>query len=199
MEKNNQEKHLEVCDDIISFFTSDLKPKENMDMALEMQRNMMENWVVQSEEAIQALKDKNTLKMAREEMMLATNDLGAAKQELEQVNAELQQKLQEREEQRQALARCLAELEEMKNLEKELKLQEEDITVELTDVIPSTKYMVHLMSKLTLVRFDYDADPAIVKGVVGSKTGVQPFELDTRQHSRSFIVNYLWSLVDSVW
>uniref|UniRef100_S4R7E9 Kinetochore protein Spc24 n=1 Tax=Petromyzon marinus TaxID=7757 RepID=S4R7E9_PETMA len=95
--------------------------------------------------------------------------------------------------------RCLAELEEAKNLEKELKLQEEDITVELTDVIPSTKYMVHLLSKLTLVRFDYDADPQIVKGVVGNKTGVQPFELNTRQHSRSFIVNYLWSLVDSEW
>ncbi|XP_072164597.1 uncharacterized protein [Diadema setosum] len=77
----------------------------------------------------------------------------------------------------------------------ELSSMRETVKEDTTQVLPKTRYNVSLYSCITGVKWDYDSKPDEVKGYVSTSKDVRPFSLDSKQHSRFFITNYLWDLV----
>ncbi|XP_071503725.1 uncharacterized protein [Diadema antillarum] len=77
----------------------------------------------------------------------------------------------------------------------ELSSMRETVKEDTTQVLPKTRYNVSLYSCITGVKWDYDCKPDEVKGYVSTSKDVRPFSLDSKQHSRFFITNYLWDLV----
>ncbi|KAM6394839.1 kinetochore protein Spc24 [Rhynochetos jubatus] len=91
-----------------------------------------------------------------------------------------------------ALRRELEELrEESRRLEREAEGEE--------DTVPSTTYVTQLYYKISRIDWDYEAEPAQIKGVHYGPDIAQPIDIDGGRHSRCFVSDYLWSLVPTEW
>ncbi|XP_069802588.1 kinetochore protein Spc24 isoform X2 [Dendropsophus ebraccatus] len=91
------------------------------------------------------------------------------------------------------------ELEEVKLLEDEIAEVEREATEDTTVVIPSALYMAKLFHSVTKIDWDYSCDATLIKGVHYGGDIAQPISIDSSQHSKSFICDYLWSLQSTDW
>ncbi|XP_041097998.1 kinetochore protein Spc24 [Polyodon spathula] len=91
------------------------------------------------------------------------------------------------------------ELEALKETEKEMQRLQEEIDEDTTVVIPSAVYKAQLYHKVTKIKWDYGAEPHILRGVHYGADIATPINIDTSQQSETFISNYLWSLVSTEW
>uniref|UniRef100_A0A8D0DTL7 Kinetochore protein Spc24 n=1 Tax=Salvator merianae TaxID=96440 RepID=A0A8D0DTL7_SALMN len=60
-------------------------------------------------------------------------------------------------------------------------------------------YLVQLYYLICHIDWDYSCEPSIIKGIHYGPDIAQPINLDTRLHSRCFINDYLWNLVNTSW
>ncbi|XP_074059531.1 kinetochore protein Spc24 [Macrotis lagotis] len=87
------------------------------------------------------------------------------------------------------------ELEELKEMEQDLTKTEGASTSE----IPPAIYISQLYLRVSKIEWDYECEPTIIKGIHHGPNIAQPIHLDSTQHSKKFISDYLWSLVDTQW
>ncbi|XP_034996979.1 kinetochore protein Spc24 [Zootoca vivipara] len=123
----------------------------------------------------------------------------------QQLNANLQ-KLQKIEDQLLQANEKAAELRSSTNdLRKELEALKEEIRQKEKSaendaiVSKSAMYIVHLYYQMCCIDWDFSCEPTIVKGIHYGPDIAQPINLDSSQHSRSFICDYLWNLVSTAW
>ncbi|XP_053907814.1 kinetochore protein Spc24 [Cuculus canorus] len=91
-----------------------------------------------------------------------------------------------------ALRRRLEELRaESRSLEENPERDEE--------AVPSAAYVTQLYYKISRIDWDYEADPAQIKGIHYGPAIAQPITIDGSSHSRCFLSDYLWSLVPTEW
>ncbi|XP_029862813.1 kinetochore protein Spc24 [Aquila chrysaetos chrysaetos] len=86
---------------------------------------------------------------------------------------------------------------ELEELREESRRLEEDTERE-EDTVPSTTYVTQLYYKISRIDWDYEAEPAQIKGSEcppHSHYGpdiAQPIDIDGSRHSRCFVSDYLW-------
>ncbi|KAG8573999.1 hypothetical protein GDO81_008995 [Engystomops pustulosus] len=91
------------------------------------------------------------------------------------------------------------ELEEVKMLEEEITEVEREAKEDTTVVIPSALYMAKLFHSVTKIDWDYNCDSTLIKGIHYGGEIAQPISIDSTQHSKIFICDYLWSLLSTDW
>ncbi|KAM9610887.1 LOW QUALITY PROTEIN: kinetochore protein Spc24 [Morphnus guianensis] len=87
---------------------------------------------------------------------------------------------------------------ELEELREESRRLEEDTERE-EDTVPSTTYVTQLYYKISRIDWDYEAEPAQIKGIHYGPDIAQPIDIDGSRHSRCFVSDYLWSLVPTAW
>ncbi|XP_052635581.1 kinetochore protein Spc24 [Harpia harpyja] len=60
-------------------------------------------------------------------------------------------------------------------------------------------YVTQLYYKISRIDWDYEAEPAQIKGIHYGPDIAQPIDIDGSRHSRCFVSDYLWSLVPTAW
>uniref|UniRef100_A0A8D0L230 Kinetochore protein Spc24 n=1 Tax=Sphenodon punctatus TaxID=8508 RepID=A0A8D0L230_SPHPU len=63
----------------------------------------------------------------------------------------------------------------------------------------ATQYLAQLYYKISRIDWDYECELPLIRGVHHGSEIAQPINLDTSQHSRCFVSDYLWSMVDTTW
>uniref|UniRef100_A0ACB8ELU7 Uncharacterized protein n=1 Tax=Sphaerodactylus townsendi TaxID=933632 RepID=A0ACB8ELU7_9SAUR len=72
----------------------------------------------------------------------------------------------------------------------------------LMSYIPNSlfcSYMSQLYYRICPVDWDDSCEPTLIKGVHHGPDVAQPFSIESGQHSRCFVSDYLWSLVPTSW
>ncbi|XP_074785954.1 kinetochore protein Spc24 [Athene noctua] len=87
---------------------------------------------------------------------------------------------------------------ELEELREESRRLEEDMERE-DEAVPSAAYVTQLYYKISRIDWDYEAEPAQIKGIHYGPDIAQPIAIDGSQHSRCFVSDYLWSLVPTTW
>ncbi|KAM6188609.1 LOW QUALITY PROTEIN: kinetochore protein Spc24 [Sarcoramphus papa] len=87
---------------------------------------------------------------------------------------------------------------ELEELREESRRLEEDTERE-EDAVPSAAYVTQLYYKISRIDWDYEAEPAQIKGIHYGPDIAQPIDIDGGRHSRCFVSDYLWSLVPTAW
>ncbi|NXV84830.1 SPC24 protein, partial [Calonectris borealis] len=87
---------------------------------------------------------------------------------------------------------------ELEELREESRRLEED-TEQEEDAVPSAAYVTQLYYKISRIDWDYEAEPAQIKGIHYGPDIAQPIDMDGSRHSRCFVSDYLWSLVPTAW
>ncbi|XP_072046090.1 kinetochore protein spc24-like [Amphiura filiformis] len=125
-----------------------------------------------------------------------------ANQEVNQELMEAGKVLEEKSKQKNVMEKeCRAlqgQLDQLEEEQQRLQEQRDVVKEETTEIMPKTRYNVGLYGCATKLNWDYTAKPDEVKGYVCSKKDVRPFSLDSKQHSKFFITNYLWDLIEAV-
>ncbi|KAF1613541.1 UNVERIFIED_CONTAM: Kinetochore protein Spc24, partial [Eudyptes pachyrhynchus] len=87
---------------------------------------------------------------------------------------------------------------ELEELREESRRLEEDTERE-EDAVPSAAHVTQLYYKISRIDWDYEAEPAQIKGIHYGPDIAQPIDIDGGRHSRCFVSDYLWSLVPTAW
>ncbi|XP_047428051.1 kinetochore protein Spc24 [Mugil cephalus] len=132
----------------------------------------------------QRLLDKEQEKKQRD------NELGILEEQLRQCTA----KSQISDSEIQFLQR---ELESLRNTEHELETLQNEVDEDTTEVIPSAVYVAQVYYLITKIKWEYDTQPNILKGVHYGADLATPINIDTSSKSRSDISNQLWSFVST--
>nr|XP_033778932.1 kinetochore protein Spc24 [Geotrypetes seraphini] len=93
----------------------------------------------------------------------------------------------------------MKELEKLKEMEEEMEQMQQEVDEDTTIATPSAVYRAQLYHLVTKIQWDYDCDPTLIKGVHYNGDVAQPINIDSTQHSKTFICDYLWSLVSTDW
>ncbi|CAJ0955189.1 unnamed protein product [Ranitomeya imitator] len=91
------------------------------------------------------------------------------------------------------------ELEEVKLLEDEIAEVERETQEDTTVIIPSALYLAKLFHSVTKIDWDYNCDSTLIKGIHYGGEIAQPIIIDSSQHLKIFICDYLWSLMATEW
>jgi len=123
----------------------------------------------------------------------------AHRQRMEQIDSEKQKTVQNIQDMKTECIKLESAIEKL-NLEQEnLKKTKQQIDKETIIDVPRVKDALTLYASISNIRWDYDTDT--VKGyasVVESKhPKVRPFNLDPTKHSKFYITNYLWDLMEA--
>ncbi|XP_067416708.1 kinetochore protein Spc24 [Emydura macquarii macquarii] len=87
---------------------------------------------------------------------------------------------------------------ELEELRAEIGRVEDDVEDD-SSVITSAAYVAQLYYKISRIDWDYECEPPQIKGIHHGPAIAQPIAIDGSQHSKCFISDYLWSLVDTAW
>ncbi|XP_033029651.1 kinetochore protein Spc24 [Lacerta agilis] len=186
----------------------DRRTKELLEMMTRANgTEMLKQSLVKEEQMLTKLRDtqKSTAQLLKD--LMAEEEKIAQKlcSREQQLNANLQ-KLQKIEDELLQANEKAAELRTNTNdLRKELEALKEEIRQKEKNaendaiVSKSAMYIVQLYYQICRIDWDYSCEPTIVKGLHYGPDIAQPINLDSSQHSRSFICNYLWNLVSTAW
>ncbi|XP_064416955.1 kinetochore protein Spc24 [Latimeria chalumnae] len=91
------------------------------------------------------------------------------------------------------------DLEDLKEMQEETARIEKEVAEDTTVVIPSAAYLAQLYYKVAKIIWDYSCDATQIKGIHYGPEVAHPIDIDSTQHSKPFICDYLWSLVSTDW
>ncbi|KAJ8006230.1 hypothetical protein DPEC_G00126150 [Dallia pectoralis] len=147
----------------------------------------MLNDVVQCEEKVgQKLLDMEVQKSQ------ADGDLDSLEQDLQQCTA----RSQTMDSELQFLQR---ELESLRESEQQLQTLQEEVNEDTTEVIPSAIYVAQLYHKVTKIKWEYDVEPHILRGVHYGADLATPININTSMRSRCSVSDELWNFVSTEW
>ncbi|XP_041718689.1 kinetochore protein Spc24-like [Coregonus clupeaformis] len=147
----------------------------------------MLNDVVQCEDKA----SKKLLDM-EEQKSQVERELDSLEQELQQCTA----KSQDMDTELQFLQR---ELENLRDSEQELQTLQQEVDDDTTEVIPSAIYVAQLYHKVTKIKWEYDTEPHILRGVHYGADLATPINIDTSVRSRCSVSDELWNFVGTEW
>ncbi|XP_043940497.1 kinetochore protein Spc24 [Protopterus annectens] len=158
-------------------------------------------WIVNTakhlEDIDKAFKERE--KQLAEKLIRAAEEKDRSLAECQSIEQELEKAKRERDDARFELQCLLKELEDIKEMEEEAGRLQQAVDEDTTTTIPSAVYIAQLYHKVTKIRWDFDSDPSVIKGIHYGPDVAQPINIDSTQHSKSFICDHLWSLVSTEW
>ncbi|XP_038627462.1 kinetochore protein Spc24 [Tachyglossus aculeatus] len=117
---------------------------------------------------------------------------------MEQVEKELQEATEKNASLKAELNMLSNELKELKEMEVDIQRLEEEVG-EDTAMIPSTVYMTQLYHRISKIEWDFECESTLIKGIHHGPEIAHPIHIDSMQHSKKFVSDYLWSLIDTQW
>ncbi|XP_054859852.1 kinetochore protein Spc24-like [Eublepharis macularius] len=88
----------------------------------------------------------------------------------------------------------------------ELKKELEEVREEIerlekkdNDASMSALYLSQLYYRICPIDWDYSCEATLIKGIHHGPDIAQRINVDSSQHSRCFVGDYLWSLVPTTW
>ncbi|CAM4607386.1 unnamed protein product [Lepidochelys kempii] len=87
---------------------------------------------------------------------------------------------------------------ELEELRAELGRLQDDMEDD-TGMVNSAMYIAQLYYKISRLDWDYECQHLQIKGIHHGPAIAQPINIDSSQHSKCFVSDYLWSLVDTAW
>ncbi|KAI3360156.1 hypothetical protein L3Q82_014473 [Scortum barcoo] len=91
------------------------------------------------------------------------------------------------------------ELESLRNTEHELQTLQSEVDEDTTEVIPSAVYVAQVYYLITKIKWEYDTQPNILRGVHYGADLATPINMDTSLRSRSDVSDQLWGFVSTEW
>ncbi|XP_053708243.1 kinetochore protein Spc24 [Synchiropus splendidus] len=87
------------------------------------------------------------------------------------------------------------EIEMLRSSEDELEGLRNEVQEDTTEVIPSAIYVAKLFYLITKIKWEYDTEPHVLKGVHYGAELARPISFDTSVMSRKEVSDQLWSLI----
>ncbi|XP_062311076.1 kinetochore protein Spc24 isoform X2 [Osmerus eperlanus] len=119
--------------------------------------------------------------------------------ELERLEAELQRATAKSHNMDSELQFLQRELDSLQHSEQELQVLQQEVDEDTTEVIPSTIYMAQLYYKVTRIKWEYDTEPHILRGVHYGADLASPIHMDTSVRSGCAVSDDLWNFVNTEW
>ncbi|KAM6966021.1 kinetochore protein Spc24 [Tautogolabrus adspersus] len=91
------------------------------------------------------------------------------------------------------------EFESLRNAEHELQTLQSEVDEDTTEVIPSAVYVAQVYYLITKIKWEYDTQPGVLKGVHYGADLATPINIDTSVRSRSDVSDQLWGFVSTEW
>ncbi|XP_074553215.1 kinetochore protein Spc24 [Halichoeres trimaculatus] len=91
------------------------------------------------------------------------------------------------------------ELESLRNAEHELQTLQTEVDEDTTEIIPSAVYVAQVYYLITKIKWEYDTQPNILKGVHYGADLATPIGIDTSARSRSDVSDQLWGFISTEW
>ncbi|XP_056426534.1 kinetochore protein Spc24 isoform X6 [Hyla sarda] len=193
------EEYVEVSREMMKFMVSD-NAAAILKKSLDLQEKMVDSLIETESEVSDlfreflSIEDKVAQKLleTEEEKQKSSSKLRKIEQELQAVcdkNASLES----------SIKFLRKEIEEMKLQEEEIADLEREAEEDTTVVIPSALYMAKLFHSVTKIDWDYNCDSTLIKGVHYGGEIAQPISIDSSQHSKVFVCDYLWSFLSTDW
>ncbi|XP_045892155.1 kinetochore protein Spc24 isoform X1 [Micropterus dolomieu] len=91
------------------------------------------------------------------------------------------------------------EFESLRNTEHELQNLQSEVDEDTTEVIPSAVYVAQVYYLVTKIKWEYDTQPNILKGVHYGADLATPINIDTSERPRSDVSDQLWGFVSTKW
>ncbi|XP_020793065.1 kinetochore protein Spc24 [Boleophthalmus pectinirostris] len=91
------------------------------------------------------------------------------------------------------------EFDNLLNNEQELETLQNEVDEDTTEVIPSSIYVAKLYYLITKIKWEYDTEPHILKGVHYGAELASPIHIDKSSQSPGEVSDHLWSFVNSEW
>ncbi|XP_034534904.1 kinetochore protein Spc24 [Notolabrus celidotus] len=91
------------------------------------------------------------------------------------------------------------ELETLRNDEHELQMLQNEVDEDTTEVIPSAVYVAQVYYLISKIKWEYNTQPNILKGVHYGADLATPINIDTSVRSRSDVSDQLWDFVSTEW
>ncbi|KAK9535567.1 hypothetical protein VZT92_007942 [Zoarces viviparus] len=148
----------------------------------------------------QILKDVAQIEERAGQMLL---DMGEEKtrgeRELESLGEQLRQATAKSQMSDSELQFLQRELESLRNTEHELETLQSEVDEDTTEVIPSSIYVAQVYYLITKIKWEYDTQPNVLKGVHYGADLATPINIDTSTRSRSDVSDQLWGFVSTEW
>ncbi|XP_042369953.1 kinetochore protein Spc24-like, partial [Plectropomus leopardus] len=91
------------------------------------------------------------------------------------------------------------ELDSLRNTEHELETLQSEVDEDTTEVIPSAVYVSQLYYLISKIKWEYDTQPNILRGVHYGADLATPINIDTSARSRNDVSDQLWGFVSTEW
>ncbi|XP_075888678.1 kinetochore protein Spc24 [Nelusetta ayraudi] len=91
------------------------------------------------------------------------------------------------------------ELETLRNAEQDLQTLQDEVDEDTTEIIPSAVYVSQVYYLITKIKWEYDTQPNILKGVHYGAELATPINIDTSLQSPSNVSKQLWDFVSTDW
>ncbi|XP_060619603.1 kinetochore protein Spc24 [Anolis sagrei] len=156
-----------------------------VDKLLDTQKNtkqLIKDLIAAEEKAVQKLHERE-------------QELNASLQKLQKIEDELCQKNE-----KDAILRTSTQelRKELEALKEEIRQQERG-AAENFEAATAAKYLVQLYYQICHIDWDCSCEPHEMKGIHFGPDIAQHINLNSLIHSRSFISNFLWSMVNTSW
>ncbi|CAL9693478.1 unnamed protein product [Knipowitschia caucasica] len=91
------------------------------------------------------------------------------------------------------------EFENLQNDKHELETLQNEVNEDTTEVIPSSIYVAKLYHLITKIKWEYDTEPHILKGVHYGADLASLIHIDKSKQSPGEVSDHLWSFVSTEW
>ncbi|KAM4530100.1 kinetochore protein Spc24 [Odontesthes bonariensis] len=91
------------------------------------------------------------------------------------------------------------ELESLRNTENDLETLQNEVDEDTTEIIPSAVYVAQVYYLITRIKWEYNTQPNILKGVHYGADLATPINVDISSRSRGDVSDQLWGFVSSEW
>ncbi|KAM4036315.1 kinetochore protein Spc24 isoform 2-T2 [Anomaloglossus baeobatrachus] len=199
MQRKQMQDYLQVSREIVNILVSDHAARI-LKKSLDSQESMIDSLIETESQMSDLLRDFLSVEEDVAQTLLETEEM---KQKTSSKLGKIEQELQAAGDKNASLESDIKflqkELEEVKLLEDEIADVEREAWEDTTVVIPSAIYMAKLFHSVTKIDWDYSCDSTLIKGIHYGGEIAQPISLDSAQHSKIFICDYLWSFLSTEW
>ncbi|XP_053573985.1 kinetochore protein Spc24 [Bombina bombina] len=199
MLQGQMQEYIELSKDIIKVLVSDAAPTE-LKKSLDKEESVIESLVDVEKEASQIIRELMSVEESVAQTLLHTEESKQkTSSKLRKIEQELQNTSEKHISMKESIKLLQKDLENLKLVEDEIAELEREADEDTTIVIPSAVYLAQLFHKVTKIDWDYDCDPTLIRGIHYGGDIAQPINIDSTQHSKTFICDYLWSLLSTEW
>ncbi|KAM4747992.1 kinetochore protein Spc24 [Rhinophrynus dorsalis] len=199
MLREEMQEYVDVSREIVKVMVSD-SAAGALKKSLDRQEAMIDSLLDTATQASELIREFLAVEEKVAQTLLDTEEAKKKSfSKLQKIERELHEASEKNESLQTSIKFLQRDLEEMKGVEEEIAEMQRESNEDTTIVIPSAVYLAKLFHNVTKIDWDYNCDPTLIKGIHYGGEIAQPISIDSTQHSKFFICNYLWNLLSTEW